>query len=318
MLRHEKTRQVSVGVSQPASHGCWPARPRRALHLSRPGLPGTGRAAQSPRGFHEKEDAGTCQKVQEGLNCCDTIVSTRLCSYRRDAKLHGLCTRASHTDRSARGRNQGTMGETAEPQEFESDFVTLRYSQVASENARSISLRERPAVYAWYRTLSLHQHAGTAASLRAQIANLLAARLSEQYHGRLGVLYQVSVVERGGALSNTASAMLDHVLASPINRQRLAAILETATLLQSPLYIGKARNLRRRTGDHLTGRSGLRSRLQDAGIPIDSCVLRFKYVNPKSLIDLNAAKTSDADAVVELIEELLTRLSPAAFVRRPG
>jgi hypothetical protein len=94
--------------------------------------------------------------------------------------------------------------------------------------------------------------------------------------------------------------------------------------LQAPLYVGKASNLRRRIGEHVTGASSLLERLRTAEIGIETCLLRYKYVQPEELSAIyDAAENGKAgdqvmSEVTLLIEELLTRLSPSAFVRRPG
>jgi UDP-N-acetylenolpyruvoylglucosamine reductase len=73
--------------------------------------------------------------------------------------------------------------------------------------------------------------------------------------------------------------------------------------------------------------SGLLERFADAGIPLDTCVLRYRYIDASQLRTVAAQMIVDGTGATEadiiertvlLIEDLLTRLSPSAFVKRPG
>jgi hypothetical protein len=115
---------------------------------------------------------------------------------------------------------------------------------------------------------------------------------------------------------------LDRIAESEDARKRLAEILERITFLQAPLYVGKTRYLRQRISEHVDGTSGLLQRLERAGIALSSCVLRFVYLTVADIEVLARAGGGDDPKVIDevtlLVEELLTRLAPSAFVRRPG
>lgn len=202
-------------------------------------------------------------------------------------------------------------------------FSTVRFSQIATAEGRGIVLKERPAVYAWYRSLELVAATGSADSFLSTVDALLCAKLSDRHAGRLGYLYEVTVQESGGALGSRARALLEQISENPHARLRLASILQAATYLQAPIYVGKALDLRRRVGEHVTGASGLLERLLHAGVPLERCVLRYRYVDDEDVAAIATAMGREppelaADDVALVVEELLTRLSPSAFVRRPG
>ena len=208
---------------------------------------------------------------------------------------------------------------------FDSTFKAVRFSQIATSDGRDLILKELPAVYAWYRGLRLSEATGSASKFLSRIESILEMKLSDRYRGKLGYLYEVSVQESGGSLGQRNAALLNIIAENAEARNRLAAILELGTFLQAPLYVGKAINLRRRIGDHVSGASGLLDRLESAAISIESCILRYKYINEADVQQIasfsKVRETSNADpmeAIAFLIEELLTRLSPSAFVRRPG
>jgi hypothetical protein len=201
-------------------------------------------------------------------------------------------------------------------------FQTLSYGQVETASGRENMLQSRPAIYAWYRTLRFGDSVGSQQGFLSKIRALLSARLSESFEGQLGLLYQLSVHERAGRLSSRKEALLDRIAASDDARKRLAEILERITFLQAPLYVGKTRNLRQRISDHVDGTSELLQRLERAGIALSSCILKFVYLTAKDVEVLASAggghDPKAIDEVTLLVEELLTRLAPSAFVRRPG
>ena len=205
----------------------------------------------------------------------------------------------------------------------DSKFSAVRFSQIATGEARSLVLKELPAVYAWYRSLELAAATASEGTFLAAIEGLLSAKLSDKFSGCLGYLYEVTVQESGGSLGERNHLLLEQISRDPRSRVHLASILQAATYLQAPLYVGKALNLRQRIGEHVTGASGLLQRLNEAALPMESCVLRYQYVNGEDVAAIAAATESGpgesaANAVAILVEELLTRLSPSAFVRRPG
>ncbi len=214
----------------------------------------------------------------------------------------------------------------ARPNRDNSKFQRLRYSQIATPPARELTLLECPAVYAWYRDLRFGPALDDPDAFLAHVEELMNARLSSRFRGKLGFLYEITIEERSSGFSAKKHKLLQALSQDPSTRRSLAEVLEKATHLMSPLYIGKATNLRSRVAEHVSGsNSDLRERLQEAGIGMQSCQLRYAYIeitfkggtrllDPETSQPLNATPSD----VVTLVEDILTRISPAAFVRRPG
>ncbi len=194
------------------------------------------------------------------------------------------------------------------------EYNVLTYNQISSNESRNLSLREKPAVYAWYRSFNNLIDCDTAENFLLAIDSYFDAKVSDKFNGKLGYLYDITIQESGGSLSEKRYNLLKKIAQKPNKREILSKILKDAELLQSPLYVGKAINLRKRIGDHISGYSELLNRFENAGINFRQCVLRYKYIDISDLEMLN----DDAEEAVYLVEEILTRLSPAAFVRKPG
>ena len=188
---------------------------------------------------------------------------------------------------------------------------TVRFSQISDSYARALSLNESPAVYSWYRDIDLHlTGCETATETMRAIETLLKADLSPRKEVGPSFLYKSVTWESGGSLNESSVERLTALCETPGGVTLLKGLLSNAAIFQSPLYIGKADNLRRRIGEHVSGsNSELRELLAKAGISVEKCLIRYFY--------LDAPEWRDAEVIVA-IEELLTRLAPAAFVRRPG
>lgn len=204
-------------------------------------------------------------------------------------------------------------------------FQTLPYAQISSSDGRDLRLKEFPAIYAWYRNLDLRNVCNSASNFIQKIESLLKEKLSERFEGRLGLLYEVIIQESGGPLPDSKKELLETLAQDEHLRGRLASILETMTFMQAPLYVGQTIDLRRRIEDHLAFSSDLYVRLLSAGIEIESCILGYKYIDKKDLNEMAAYVSKGKDPTIEdmkviafLLEDLFTRLSPSAFVRRSG
>lgn len=196
-------------------------------------------------------------------------------------------------------------------------FKQLRYVQIATASSRDLQLDQRPAVYSWYRSLELNEYKNSKEAMLEKISSLLNERTSDEYVGKIGYLYKATIVEQSPRLSRTKQSLLDEIASSFDGRDYLARFFERATYMQAPLYIGKANKLRDRVNDHLNNKTQLVSRLKIAGIEIDNCVLRYRYTDADEQL-ITDLYQSRGEEVTLLLEELLTKLGPAKFVRRPG
>jgi hypothetical protein len=197
-------------------------------------------------------------------------------------------------------------------------FEIIQYRQFASIEARELRLDQCPAVYAWYRNLRFGEHIETPNKFLAKIDALLTAKLSDEFSGKLGPLYNVTIQEASGHLTERKQEVLKKLAKEDETRVMIANILESVTFLQAPLYIGKTMNLQQRIGEHVTGQTNLLDRLAKAGIEMDQCILKFSYFHNEQLQFLAKQAKSSEDLIVLLIEDLFTKLAPASFVRRVG
>lgn len=162
-----------------------------------------------------------------------------------------------------------------------------------------------PAVYAWFRSLRLLH--STEDEFMRSVCDVIEARAASEHSARLG-LHRVHLDSRS-ELSSTKKARLAHLARDPTFRLLIANLLQTASLMQSPLYVGKARDLRARVRQHLHPMSDLSQRLQPNGVELRDCILAYSIVD---------ASTYDDDATLTLIEEIMTRICRPGFVLRPG
>ena len=203
---------------------------------------------------------------------------------------------------------------------MELELDTVRYPQIANDHGRRLRLEQKPGVYAWFREFNLRDCVGDSEKFKSKLTSLLGAGLSDTFEETVGVLYNITVVERGGSLAKGKRESLNKLLNSSEGRTLMSDVLLTLTELQSPLYIGKASNIRARIAQHVTGESGLEQRLQDAKIPINDCYIKVAYLNDELVQAASDILGEDGGvtSLTLLIEEVITRLGPAAFVRRPG
>lgn len=98
-------------------------------------------------------------------------------------------------------------------------------------------------------------------------------------------------------------------------RKEMLELLENSLLFQSPLYVGKTKNLSNRIWQHMEHGSELRERLKEAGYSIEntSILLMPSRISEDEDTDL----PSDIDTE-GLTEEILSRLFHANFTLRIG
>jgi hypothetical protein len=188
-------------------------------------------------------------------------------------------------------------------------FTYLDFSEVVGGAIVACDrLPSAPAVYAFFRNIKLPA-AASAEDFTAAITGAIAARAAPDRTNKVGSLHNVTL-ECRSALSETKAGKLVSLAQSAPFRVFLAKIVETASLLQSPLYVGKADSLQSRIRQHLEPMSDLAVRLREANITINACTLAYAIVeeSPVSLTGLT----------MFLIEEIISRLCRPGFVSRIG
>ena len=141
--------------------------------------------------------------------------------------------------------------------------------------------------------------------------------------GSIKPYYHVAITSKGG-LGESKAERLKAALKNPEFKKGLIDTLACSTLLQSPLYVGKSVDIRRRIGEHLEAESDLRVRLAASGINIDQAsVLIVPNHDMDAVFKLEFADESDVilqdDPQYELLyEEVFSRLFNPRFTIRLG
>lgn len=185
----------------------------------------------------------------------------------------------------------------------------FRYIWLNRTNGGAATAAQRlpqcPAIYAWFRDLSFQ---ASDDDLAQAIVHAIGSPAAVSHTRPVGPLHQVTLTATS-RLPDGKTAALCEMCQVDQWRTHLRAILTRATILQAPLYVGKANNLRSRFLQHIDPLSDLAVRLRGANVDIGRSV--FAY----SLIDGPSAKD---DQHLLVIEDVLTRLCRPGFVLRPG
>ena len=129
------------------------------------------------------------------------------------------------------------------------------------------------------------------------------------------VPYYAVTLESKTGISPGKLPQLKEALKNDAFRKDLIETLGNSLLFQSPLYLGKSKNIRGRIRQHLEGASDLRDRLLDAGYSIESTsILIIPSANDISS-EINEGDDIDSDG---LAEEVLSRLFHINFNIRLG
>lgn len=189
---------------------------------------------------------------------------------------------------------------------------SFRYVQLSSRrggcDAACAELPCAPAVYAWLRSVRIAPDSEPDEFIRSVVA-AVEAPAAPVRTARLGHLHEVSLSSTS-QLSDLKFERLRNLANSSSFRSQLAELIEHATQIQSPLYVGKALDLQARTKQHLHPGSDLAVRLRAAGIEIGECTLAYAVLEGPS-------DDFSTDSLT-LIEEILTRVCRPGFVLRPG
>jgi hypothetical protein len=135
-----------------------------------------------------------------------------------------------------------------------------------------------PGVYSWYRAFN---YSVEPTNLLEQLTHDLNAPKFIERSGSIKPYYDVTIRSKSW-FNDTKVGGLKLALEDPLFRRGLLKTLSLSVLLQAPLYIGKAIDLRKRISTHLKEGSLLRERLSQAGTTIDRTLL-FIIPNPESI-----------------------------------
>lgn len=183
---------------------------------------------------------------------------------------------------------------------------------------------ETAGVYSWFR--SFNYPAEPEKLYDALLNDIEKVKFAERT-GSIKPYYEVALRSRGWISEFKRKRIRDAVNDESF-RVRLLETLNQSMLFQTPLYIGKSKDLRQRIGQHLSEGSILRLRLREVSIDIEET---FILLVPSSSEDeptiLEAADYQDEEGDIsnnseyndeDLMEEILSRLFNPQFTIRLG
>lgn len=167
-----------------------------------------------------------------------------------------------------------------------------------------------PGIYAWIRNIQMPTSSDDFEE--ALIAEISQPKFAPR-EGLIKPYYGVKISSHGELSSGKRQRLRDAMKRDDF-RDDIRSALSLSVLLQTPLYIGKTNNLRRRMSEHLDDVSPLRARFKNASIDIEACSI---LVFP---IDAQIAESSDSDdeSFQDLYEEVFSRLFLPQFSLRIG
>lgn len=187
-------------------------------------------------------------------------------------------------------------------------FSTIDFSNIPGGASIAVErIPAEPGVYAFFRQLEIsHQH--DPEGFTEEVLALIGQPAANSHATRCGPLHNINLHSHS-TLSQKKENELRQLAADDSSRQYLANVISACTMLQSPLYVGKADRLRRRIGNHLDPSSDLSLRLREVGICIEKCVLVYTLLDDDVCL---------SEASLFLFEEIISRICRPGFVLRIG
>jgi hypothetical protein len=183
--------------------------------------------------------------------------------------------------------------------------------------------------YAWFRS---YDYPDDPDLFVERLLNDIAAPKFAPRQGFISPYHMVEIASAGD-MTPSRKAALRQAVHDPTFFASIRSGLIHSILFQSPLYVGKAVNLRQRITSHLAQGSPLRERLYAVGLELDQCLL-FVFPNPadeRLSQELEAAseevsEEEDSDTSPKtdglqhevLLEEVFSRLFSPQFTLRIG
>lgn len=193
----------------------------------------------------------------------------------------------------------------------------VRYEQITTKRSCLRALPNITAVYAWFRDLTLSNEVlDSEEKFVDTIMQWLEdpLPLSENQEVDISIFYKLGITINSEDFPEKREHSLRQYAAKENIRKEIGDVLEAATFLQAPLYIGKASNrLAERVWEHVSRRNGkLWDRLEQAGLSLQDCLLVYVPISNFDDVDSNLTPLE------QLVEDIITRLSRPGFVRHSG
>lgn len=200
---------------------------------------------------------------------------------------------------------------------FNHQVKMVRYKQIATRrDCFNVLSDDITAVYAWFRDLTLSEAAlASEEKFVDTITQWLEdpLPLSENQEADISLFYKLGVTIKSEKLREKKDISLRQYAEEENIRQKIGQILEVATFLQPPLYVGKASNrLASRIWEHVNRDTDLWNRLEKAGLSLQDCLLVYIPISNSNEAEI------DSTPLVQVVEDIITKLSRPGFVRRSG
>ena len=190
----------------------------------------------------------------------------------------------------------------------------VRYRQIATrEDCYNALPNDIAAVYAWFRDLTLSEDVlASEEKFVSTVMELLGNPLSAKQEAHVGPFYEVGITAKPKELTQAKEHALKQYAKAENTRNDIGSALEAATLLQAPLYIGKADKLANRVWNHVSRNTAFCSRIENVGLSLQDCLLAYVPIPNPDDIEVELI------SLVRLVEDIITRLSRPGFVLRIG
>ncbi|MCV6620119.1 MAG: hypothetical protein OIF51_00025 [Cellvibrionaceae bacterium] len=130
---------------------------------------------------------------------------------------------------------------------------------------------------------------------------------------RVAPLYNVTISSER-SLSEKKRGLLTETVSQQPYKDIFQQVFNNSFIFQTPLYVGKSINIKKRIKEHLEGDTNLKNDLLESGISISGCSVLFIITDDEPNID----KIDEQSKNAELIEDCLSRLFCPGFTRRYG
>ena len=195
-------------------------------------------------------------------------------------------------------------------QDYTMRIVAVREWKSAARATQHNMLPTSPGLYAWMLDLrrplrGLGQETG---ALLADIKDALHPSTPRRFDGKIRPYTAVSLHDDPPPLTKATAGQIEEIASMDAIAAEWAFLCPT--LLQRPLYVGKAKNLRKRLREHLAGRTKLITHLDDIGLTLNDCAIIVAEVQPAPPDVTDEAETPE-DPGGEFEDESLEGLDPA-------
>ena len=197
---------------------------------------------------------------------------------------------------------------------FNQQVEIIRFKQIATPEACQDALDNITAVYAWFLDLTLSEWIlDSEDKFVNTIMRWVDSPLSEKRETHISPFYEVGITIKSKKLTKKKEKSLKQYAEKENIRKEIGSALEAATFLQPPLYVGKTKNrLADRVSEHVNRETDLWNRLEAVGLSLQDCLLVYMPISDPDNV------APGVTPLVQLVEDIITRLSRPGFVRRIG